>query len=201
MDLKAPEQFSPWIEGTFFTMVAQGLGNIVEATFVPDPMDQDEVEEFQRQQKFTFMMLSKKVTEPIGKWIISNFKQTMDAQSTLAALCIEYTGSTQAILARQRTLETLTNKRYNPRGNQTTTMFIIEFETMAECYNKQQTDSGMILNGTMKKAMLQAALLSVTILCAVANREAERVVQRGALFMYKEYLMAIKSSVALYDKG
>ena len=98
-DLKSPDQFSPWIEDTYFTM-AQGLGNIAEATFVPDPNDQDKVEEFQQQQRFTFMMLSKKVMEPLGKQNISNFKQTMDAQGVLVALCVEYTGSTHAILAR-----------------------------------------------------------------------------------------------------
>ena len=144
-------------------MVAQGLGNIAEATFVPNPANQEEVDEFQRQQRFTFMMLSKKVTEALGKRIISNFKRTMDAQGAIAALCMEYTGSTHAILARRRTLETLTNKRYDPQGNQTTTLFIVEFETMAEQYNEQQTDPGMILNGTMKKAMLQSTLSSVTI--------------------------------------
>ena len=49
--------------------------------------------------------------------------------------------------------------------------------------------------------MLQAALLSVTILHAVADKETERVVQRGAPFTYEEYLTAIKSSAALYDEG
>ena len=200
-DLKTPEQFSPWIEDTFFTMVAQGLGNIAEATFTPNPADQEEVDEFQRQQKFTFMMLSKKVTEAMGKRIISNYKRTMDAQGALSALCVEYTGSTHAILARRRTLEILTNKKFDPRGNQTATMFILEFETMAERYNEQQTDIGMILNGTMKKAMLQSALSSVTILRAVADRETERVVQGGAPFSYEEYLTAVKSSAALYDEG
>ena len=80
-------------------------------------------------------------------------------------------------------------------------MFIIEFKTTAEHYNEQQTNSGMILNGTMKKAMLQAALLPVTILRAVADRETKHVMQRGAPFTYNEYLTAIKSSVALYDEG
>ena len=47
-ELKAPEQFSPWIKDTFFTMVALGLGNIVDATFTPDPVDQEAEEEFQQ---------------------------------------------------------------------------------------------------------------------------------------------------------
>ena len=55
-DLKVPKQFSPWVEDTFFTMVAQGLGNIAEATYVSHPTDQDKVEKLQQQQRFTFMM-------------------------------------------------------------------------------------------------------------------------------------------------
>ena len=80
-------------------------------------------------------------------------------------------------------------------------MFNIEFETMAEQYNEQQTNPGMILNGTMKRAMLQSALSLVTILRAVADRETKHVVQRGVPFTYKEYLTAVKSSAALYDEG
>ena len=72
---------------------------------------------------------------------------------------------------------------------------------MAEQYNKQQADSGMILNGTTKKAMLQAALSSVTIPRAVADRETKCVVHQGTPFTYEEYLSAIKLLAALYDKG
>ena len=41
------------------TMLTQGLGDILNPDYVPDMTDAQEVEEFQR---FTFMMLIKRIT-------------------------------------------------------------------------------------------------------------------------------------------
>ena len=200
-EYKTPETFSTWVEDTFYTMLAQGLGNIADPDYVPDPMDNDEVEEFVRQQRFTFMMLSKKVLEPVAKRIIRNHKHTMDAQEALVALCNQAQSSTQAVLTRRRNLEILTKRRYDPKDNKTASMFILEYETMVEEYNDQQNEPGMILNGNMKKAMLQASLSPVMMLRAVADRETERMVQGGMAFTFEEYLAAVKASAALYDEG
>jgi len=169
--------------------------------YCTDPMDPDEIEEFQRQQRFTFMMLSKKVLEPMAKRIIRNHKHSMNAQEALVALCKQASSSTQAVLARRRNLEALTKRRFDPKDNKTASTFILEFETTVEEYNDQQTEPGMILNSAMKKAMLQASLSPVMMLRAVADRETERMVQGGMAFTFDEYLEAVKASASLYDEG
>lgn len=199
-EYKTPETFATWIEDTFYTMLAQGLGNVADPDYIPDPTDSDELEEFQRQQRFTFMMLSKKVLEPVAKCTIRNHKYSMNAQDALVALCKQASSSTQAVLTR-RNLKSLTKHRFDPKDNKTASMFILEFKTLVEEYNEQQTEPGMILNGVVKKAMLQASLSPVMTLRAVADRETERMVQGGLAFSFEEYLEAVKASASLYDEG
>ena len=68
------------------TMRTQGLGDILNPDYVPDMTDSQEVEEFQRNQWFTFMMLIKRVTYPLARRIVRNFKVDCDAQAALYAL-------------------------------------------------------------------------------------------------------------------
>ena len=199
-EYKTPEGFPAWIEDTFTVMMAQGLGEITNPHYVPNPYDLEELEEFQRKQRFTYMMLSKRVTLPLAKRIVKNHKHELNAQGALAELCKHASSSTQAVLARRRTLEILTKRRYDPKENLTASVFITEFETMVEHYNEQQADPGMILNDPMKKSLLQASLSTVTMLRAVSDRESDRMVQNGLPFTFDEYLTVVKSSAALYDE-
>jgi hypothetical protein len=146
-------------------------------------------------------MLSKKVTEPMAKRSLRQHKLAMDAQKALVAICKGASSSTQAVLTRRRNLEVLTRRRFDPKDNKSASTFILEFETMIEEYNEQQIEPDMVLNGPMKKSMLQACLSPVTMLRAVADRETERMVQGGMIFSYEEYLEAVKASASLYDEG
>ena len=47
-------------------MLTQGLGDIIKPDYAPDMTDAQEVEEFQRNQWFTFIMLIKRVTYPLA---------------------------------------------------------------------------------------------------------------------------------------
>jgi hypothetical protein len=197
-DFLQPEQYASWIEDTVAVMRAQGLGDLLNPTYVPEPHERDV---FQDKQAFTYMMLMKKVKTPTGKRIVKNYKTTYDAQAVLYELVTEGMQSTYAVLRGRELLRTLTNQKFDPRNGKVSAMeFITRFENMVEQYNEQQEHLGSKLSDELQKNLLASSVSGVTILRAVSDREQESVVRGGFPFDYKAYSIVLKAQAVLFDE-
>jgi hypothetical protein len=66
-DYKDGTNFIDWLNDTWDTMEAHGLGEISNPWYTPDPNNPDEVWEFRKKQAKMFFVLSKKSKQYQGK--------------------------------------------------------------------------------------------------------------------------------------
>jgi hypothetical protein len=197
-EFKQPEQYASWIEDTVAVMRAQGLGELLDPTYVPKP---EERKAFLAKQAFTYMMLKKKVRTMTGARIVKNHKASYDAQTALLELAKEGTQSTTAVLAGRVLLSKLTSQKFDPRNGKMTAMeFITKFETMVEEYNDLQEHLGTQLSDEFRKTLLTASVSTVSILRSISDREQESLVRGGRPFAYHEYATILKTQAVLFDE-
>jgi hypothetical protein len=97
-EYKTLDGYAPWTEDTIAVMRAQGLGEIADPGFKPDPSDPYAIAEFERKQSFVYMMLQKKVLAPTARRVVKTFKRTYYGQGALDALAKQGCKSTEAIV-------------------------------------------------------------------------------------------------------
>jgi hypothetical protein len=199
-EFKQQDQYATWIEDTVAVMRAQGLGELLDPSYVPYPGD--ETEEFDAKQAFTYMMLQKKVLTLTGKRIVKTYKNDYDAQAVLYSLAQEAMKSTYAVLSGRQLLTKLTSQKFDPRNGKVSAMeFITTFETMVETYNDMQVQPGLQLSDEFQKTLLQASLSQVSVLRAVSDREQEALIRGGAPFDFDQYLSIVKTQAILFDES
>jgi uncharacterized protein (UPF0128 family) len=198
-EYKRIEDWPIWIFRVKNIMLAQGMEEVLDPTYTPDPNDLKAVKEWKRKQHFTYMMLAEQVMGHTSKQIVRQNEATRDGQRTIIELDHQAKRSTEAILAGRRTMAQISNQRYDPKTG-SALEFITKFEEMIEAHNMQQTEPEMVLTGAMKKSFLQSSLANVMMLRAVTDRENDMIVRGGSAFTYDEYLQAAKASAALYDQ-
>jgi hypothetical protein len=197
--LKKIEDWPIWFFRVKNIMVAQGMKEILNPGFSPDPLDPKALDDWEQKLFFTYMMLAERVMGHTSKRIVRENEDTRNGQITLFKLAEQAKTSTEAVLTRRRTMAHLTSQKYDPKMG-SALEFITTFEEMIESHNAQQSEPGLILTGAMKKSFLQTSLANVMMLRAVTDWENDTIVRGGSSFTYEEYLQAAKASAALYDQ-
>ena len=178
---------------------AQGMEQMLDMTYVPEPGNPKIVKAWRRKQQFVYTMLTERVKIHTSKRILQRHDDYMDGRQALYDLAMQARQSTEAVLAGRRTREKIAQSRYDPRSG-SALVFITKFEELMESYNMQQHSVGMILSGPMMKSYLQTAVASVMMLRAVSDRENDRTIKGGDEYTYDEYLEAIKNAATIYDE-
>ena len=181
-------------------MYAQGIGELLDPTYAPDPNDPNEVRAFQEKQNSMYFVLSKKVRTSTGRRIVQREKHTRNAQVVLYHLINEGTTSTKAVLTGRLLFTKITTARYDPSKPTTAVDFISGFEKDIETYNDQQQDPTCMIGGMMLKNLLQNAFSQVPYLRDVATREKEMAIRGYSMFDYEEYKTLLESASTVYDE-
>ena len=123
------EQWSKWQRSTIGTAYEHKCENVLNATYVPDPSDPDEVELFASQKRFMYSVFTKvlvesKATEILREYSNMDKPNFGDAQAIYADLCDYFEGGAQARVS-AATLETqLTTLRLNKDWTKSVTSFV-----------------------------------------------------------------------------
>ena len=72
-ELKRDEDFRNWNNNTILQAAAQGVEDVLDSTFTPDPMDADAVELFGEQQKYMMSVFSSKLMTTKGKELVRQY--------------------------------------------------------------------------------------------------------------------------------
>lgn len=176
---------------------AQGVSEILDASFVPTGTEQ--VELFREKQMYMYAVLESKVITDKGKAIVRRYEESGNAQKVYAELVEHHLRSTKAMIESSTILSYITSVRLgNGEWQGTTEGFILHWQNQVRLYERQVPVTDHFSDGQMR-TMLENAVAPVEELRQVKNNGDLHKTKTGEALTYDEYSSLLLSAAVAYD--
>lgn len=198
--LKEISLYDTWYKDTLATFRAQGMEDILNPNFAPDPSNQDDCMLWQNIQACAYTMLRYAIKPIELRQYVEAQCETSNAQLVFIQMTDHVKKSTYAMIITRDMLKQIVTARLNIKTwTKPTYEYIVALNQMFELYNKQQSNPSLHINEHMARAYMQNALSGVKMFQEVTERETDRMITGGVPFTYEEYMISIKSTASKMD--
>jgi hypothetical protein len=176
---------------------AQGLTDVLSATYMPTGVEQ--IELFREQQLYMYAILEAKVLTDAGKAIIRRHKSTSDAQKAYVELTEHHLRSTKAMIDSSMILSYITSVRIgNGEFHGTAENFVLHWQQQVRLYQRQVPTTDHFSDGQLR-TMLENAVAPIEELRQVKVHGDLHKTKTGKALTYDEYSALLLSAATQYD--
>ena len=194
--LKTDDGYLQWKEDFRITLHGHGLQVVLNLSFWPTtPAEADAIK---RIRYWVYNILNSNVLTYHGKAIVRQYRDKMDATSTLYSLDLHYMSSTAGRITAARLLAYLTNHELDSSWTKPYAQFITDWMLKAEQCN-DMCDGPAQLHETHLMSMLQRAVHSVPALRQVANQEDLSLAKGDTPLTFGNYYTLLMSAAITQD--
>lgn len=198
--LKDIANYDTWYKDTLATLRAQGIEVVLDPNYYPDPTSYEENVEWDGIQAFTYAMLRYAIRPIELRQYVEAHSEDSNAQRVFILMTDHVRNSTYAIIVTREMLQEIITTRLNFKTwTKSTYEFVVTLDQMFDLYNKQQSNTHLHINESMKRTYMQNALMGVRAFQEVTDRETDRMVMGGSPFNYDEYMTVVKSVSSKID--
>ena len=198
-ELTKDKNWDVWDTQFRATAVTQGLGNVLDAKYVP--VDRTAADLFTEQQKFLYAVFVRTLKTDKGKSIVRKHKDSFDAQKIYKEMVDYASTSTQAILDANRTLMYLVTVRINDgTWNGSSEKFVLHWMEQLRLY-ETLIDPKDILSDAIKMMLLQSAVRGSVQLGQVYNVALQLATHHNTPVTYQKYTELLLSECAQLDSA
>lgn len=199
--LRTIQEFDSWYKDTRALARAHGLDEVFNPLFRPAVYGQEAVYIFGYKQSFMYATFRITIKPIELRQFVDQYEPTYDAQKVIAEITFYVRHSTHGFIATKNMLAQITNTRLSLKTwNKPTYEFIVRMDNLFDLYNKQQSNSEMRINPTMKRQYMENSLSEVKAFREINDREQERIIMGQGPFNYDQYKIAIKSTATRLDE-
>lgn len=192
------ERFNDAWHRSFLTQArAQDVEEVLEANYKPSTPD--EVDLFQKKQKYVYAVLEAKVLTDRGRAIVREHEADYDAQAAYQKLINLHLRSTKAQIESAAILSYITSIRLGCgdwKGS--TEAFIIHWQNQVRLYERQVPSSDHFSDG-QKRIMLENAVAPIQELRQVKSNADLEKTKTGRALTYDEYSSLLLAAASAYD--
>ena len=195
IDFKSSEYWQTTKESWATTAKAQGLGHILDSTFVPSNLELD-----QQQNFYVYSIMKDKMKEPTARTIVTSYVSTRSARECWGALVDQFDTDVSAEIKSQTLSTFLTADRSLSNGtwNGTDREYILKWQETARQYNEISSAAYSVIQLVQ---FLSAAVSGISYLQAVSTTigAARRIAGLDVAIPYNEYIRALLNAAEIHD--
>ena len=193
-DLKKDDQYYDWTRSTKANLIAQGLGNILDPDYNPDPRT-EEGRLDRLQQDWVYALFTNVLQTSKGKSLVMTYETRRDARMIWRDLDEHYRGSSYATVKSQQIMQELTTMKFGTGRYQhnDSTGFVLLVESHIDLFNSMARTSDAQITEHQAMGIIQNAVSQCSELAHVSTTLDTVTVTSGnppTLHMYRTLLFS-----------
>ena len=197
--LKDDKNWDAFLRSTKATARAQGVQQVLDPTYVPNPTDASAVALFDLQQAYMYSVAETTLLTDTGKKLVRNYESTYNAQSVYKDLIAHYEKSTKANLNASNLLTHVTSNRIDDgTWGGTAESYILNWVDKLRKYHAL-IDPTMHIQDPQVMTLLQNAVHGIRELREVKNRADLFKITNGTDMTYQQYYDLLIGAAQQYD--
>ena len=186
-----------WYRGFSATAMAQGLGNVLTATYIPSTVS--DIELFKSQQTYMYSVLIDRLQTDNSQSILRDHESDKDAQQIIAEVVTYYEKSSMAKNRASVLFSQITSMRlHTTRWNGTIRSFLLHWVEKVREYHRLSEPTN-IINDAMKKTILVNLVKADIRLNDVIIRDMQRQRDGEPEYTYSELLDHLLQTADIMD--
>ena len=193
---KDEKYWDQWNQSFSITAKSHDLAEILDPDYVPTTDAEQKL--FKAKQSFAYSVLHYTLLTDMGKTLVRQHYDQLDAQKVYKELCAYHANSTKAKLNASELLTYITTVRFDSSWKGTAQSFLLHWKNQLRLLDDlQPTEDQFSL--PLRKAMLENAVHAVEELRSVKVLEDHNVTMGKEALGYEEYFNLLHSAASRFD--
>ena len=185
-----------WNQSFTITARSHDLAEILDPNY--KPKTESDIRLFKAKQSFAYSVLHHTLLTDMGKTLVRQHLDTLDAQTVYKELCAYHANSTNAKVNASALLTYITTVRFDTTWRGTAQAFLLHWKNQLRQLDDIQPDSDRF-SKPLRKVMLENAVHAVEELRSVKALEDHNVTLGKDPLSYEEYFQWLHSAAARFD--